>query len=171
MIERTHRIATLLETVISFALYSACEIYRYKLTRRWSDGPTLAFLMLNPSTATEAISDPTVARCEERARRGGYGGLAVINLFALRSTDPKVLYTHPDPVGEHNDNAIVEVAKESEKLICAWGAHGKLLGRAETIQKILRDAGIPLYALKLNKGKFPAHPLYLPYSLEPFKLG
>jgi len=31
------------------ALFSPCRTFRYRLGRRWSDGPVLAFIMLNPS--------------------------------------------------------------------------------------------------------------------------
>ena len=53
----------------SEARYSDCETYRYDLTRVWdSRGKRVAFIMLNPSTATEVQNDPTVERCERRAR-------------------------------------------------------------------------------------------------------
>ena len=55
----------------SEALYSRCGQYRYRLTRAWGAGPVLVWIMLNPSTATEERNDPTIARCEGRARRGG----------------------------------------------------------------------------------------------------
>lgn len=60
-------------------------------------------VMLNPSTADEAQNDPTVERCERRALRLGFGQLEVVNLFALRSTDPSALYdsnVDPDRSGQ-----------------------------------------------------------------------
>jgi hypothetical protein len=57
----------------SIAEYSDCETYRYTLTRVWDGGgPRAAFVMLNPSTATEVQNDPTVERCE-----GGQGRWAL----------------------------------------------------------------------------------------------
>ena len=65
----------------SEALYSACEGYRYALARRWSArGHHLLYIMLNPSTATEAANDPTIERCERRARAMGFGGFTVCNI-------------------------------------------------------------------------------------------
>ena len=58
---------------VSEAVYSDCERYRYLLTRVWGPGPKALFVMLNPSTATEVQNDPTVERCERRARALGYG--------------------------------------------------------------------------------------------------
>lgn len=91
----------------SVANYSDCEKYRYDLTRVWDEnGKRVMFLMLNPSTATEVQNDPTVERCERRARTLGYGAFRVCNIFAYRATDPKVMRSAADPVGPENDQAI-----------------------------------------------------------------
>lgn len=56
------------------SIISSCEDYRYTLTRFWGgrDHParSLAFLMLNPSTADHTVDDPTIRRCMGFARRG-----------------------------------------------------------------------------------------------------
>ena len=73
------------------AVFSPCERYRYKLWRVWDPARPLGlvmFLMLNPSTATDAEDDPTIRRCIGYARSWGYGGLYVGNLFAYRATTP-----------------------------------------------------------------------------------
>jgi hypothetical protein len=70
------------------ALLSPCGTFRYRLGRRWSDGPTVAFVLLNPSTADEVVDDPTVRRCIRFSERDGYGGLEVVNLYAYVATDP-----------------------------------------------------------------------------------
>ena len=58
----------------SWAIYSDCERYRYTLRREWGGGSGgVTFVMLNPSTATEVQNDPTVERCERRARAMGLG--------------------------------------------------------------------------------------------------
>ena len=73
------------------ALFSPCRTFRYRLGRRWSDGPVLAFIMLNPSCADEHVDDPSVRRCIGFAHRLGYGGLQVVNLYAFLATDPAEL--------------------------------------------------------------------------------
>ena len=79
MITRSH----IKDDAPSVAVYSDCERYRYALTRVWDPlGPRLSFVMLNPSTATEVQNDPTVERCERRARALGFGGFRVTNIFA-----------------------------------------------------------------------------------------
>ena len=78
------------EDTNSEAIYSSCEKYRYSLTRIWrEEGKKLHFVMLNPSTATEIQNDPTVERCERRARILNFGSFRVTNIFAWRDTDPK----------------------------------------------------------------------------------
>ena len=86
MLKRTHQ----KDDAASVAIYSDCERYRYSLTRVWDEtGGKVHFVMLNPSTATEVQNDPTVERCERRARALGYGAFRVTNIFAWRDTDPK----------------------------------------------------------------------------------
>ena len=54
------------------AVYSPCERYRYALTVEWDTGaPRLLYVMLNPSKATELANDPTIERCERRAKALG----------------------------------------------------------------------------------------------------
>lgn len=150
------------------ATFSECGRYRYGLWRQWDRSqPYCLFLMLNPSTANEVDNDPTVERCERRARAMGFGGLHVANLFAWRSTDPRALALAGDPVGPGNDMAIVKAAKKAGKVICGWGNDGALLGRDTAVLAMLRRAGVQPFALAINKDGSPRHPLYVAYSREP----
>ena len=107
MITRTHR----KKDADSIAVYSACERYRYVLTRTWdAAGRRALFVMLNPSTATEMQNDPTVERCERRARALGFGAFRVVNIFAFRATDPRVMRMQSDPIGPANDAHILDSA-------------------------------------------------------------
>ena len=151
----------------SVAVYSPDEAYRYSLERVWRDGPRVAFVMLNPSTATELQNDPTVERCERRARALGFGGFAVGNIFAFRATDPKVMRGVPDPVGPANDAAILAMAEAADRVVCAWGTHGLHLGRGAAVEGLLRALGVPLYHLGLSRGGLPKHPLYIGYETQP----
>jgi len=87
------------ERVVRSAVLSDCGTYRYSLTRRWSPGPLLGWVMLNPSRADALVDDPTIRRCVGFARRWGFAGIVVRNLYALRATDPRELSRHPAPVG------------------------------------------------------------------------
>lgn len=104
------------------AKFSDDKIYRYTLTRQWSDGRCVAFLLFNPSTATATKDDPTIRKCVGFARRWAYGRLVILNLYAVRSTDPRaVRRMGRSAVGPLNDYWIRDAIKESRELICAWG--------------------------------------------------
>jgi hypothetical protein len=152
---------------VSEAVYSDCEAYRYLLTRTWAAGPRALFVMLNPSTATEIQNDPTVERCERRARALGYGAFRVTNIFAFRATDPKVMRAVADPIGPDNDAAIRESALWADRIICAWGNHGLHLGRGDQVTSLLRGTGAPLFHLGLTGQGQPKHPLYIGYDQQP----
>ena len=150
------------------AVYSDCEAYRYALTRVWDPaGRRLHFIMLNPSTATEARNDPTLARCERRARILGFGALRVSNIFAWRETDPELLRKQSDPVGQDNDAALLAGVDWADQTICAWGTHGAHLGRGDQVRALLHTTGQPLFHLGRTRAGAPRHPLYISYDTMP----
>ena len=152
----------------SVAIYSPCEAYRYALTRVWdAAGGKVHFCMLNPSTATEVQNDPTVERCERRARALGFGAFRVTNIFAWRDTDPRKMRAAADPVGPENDAAILEGVRWADQVIAAWGTHGAHLDRGPAVETLLRNTGQPLFHLGLTKDGHPKHPLYIAYSQQP----
>ncbi|UYV37720.1 DUF1643 domain-containing protein [Rhodobacteraceae bacterium D3-12] len=164
MITRTHTKGDAPST----AVYSECEAYRYALTRVWDEaGRKVLFIMLNPSTATEVQNDPTVERCERRARALGFGGFRVTNIFAWRDTDPRKMRAAADPVGPLNDATITEGCGWADQIIAAWGTHGAHLQRGPAVEALLRDSGREIYHLGLTKDGHPKHPLYIAYTQQP----
>ncbi len=164
MIERRHQKGDAAST----AVYSDCERYRYLLTRVWDpDGERALFVMLNPSTATEMQNDPTVERCERRARALGFGAFRVTNIFAWRATDPREMRAAADPVGPENDAAILQSCPWADRIVCAWGTHGAHLDRGPAVETLLRATGLPLFHLGLSKAGHPKHPLYIGYAVQP----
>ena len=163
MIERRHAA----DGTESTALYSPCDAYRYRLTRSWNaNAASVLFVMLNPSTATERQNDPTIARCERRARDAGFGGYTICNLFAWRATTPAELRLASDPIGPENDRVLLDCTPYAAQVICAWGVHGALHGRGFVVRDFLRDSGTPLFHLGLTQAGHPRHPLYLSYSAK-----
>ena len=152
----------------SVAVYSDCERYRYTLTRTWDEGAgRVLFIMLNPSTATEVQNDPTVERCERRARALGFGAFQVTNIFAWRDTDPFQMRKAKDPIGPGNDAAILAGVAWADQVIAAWGTHGAHMNRGPQMTTLLQGTGKPLYTLGLSKHGHPKHPLYISYSQQP----
>lgn len=154
---------------------SRAREYRYLLTRIWEPSiPPLVFLMLNPSTADALEDDATIRRLAGShgfARREGAGGVVVVNLFALCSTDPRALLHHPDPVGRYNDAFIRHATSGPSPVIAAWGAAGVQHGRGEQVTKTLLARNVPLKCLGTTSTGQPRHPLYLPQVavVEPYE--
>ena len=171
-------------TLHDTAIISPSGRYRYWLRRRlnWimGDAPVV-FCMLNPSTADATEDDPTIRRCIGYANQWGASDLVVVNLFALRSTDPAALFADgvSDPEGPDNDTIIRYAAEfcaaHNGTFVCAWGSAGKtkaqqryVADRAATVLGIIEDAGCePTYLRRSEKTGQPGHPLYLPANLKP----
>ena len=142
------------------AIFSACHRYRYQLSRRWSEGPCVTFIMLNPSTADAKKDDPTIRRCIGFAQREGFGGLDVVNLFAGRATRPEDLFAMPDPIGPENHRYLSEMTKTNGLVIAAWGAHPKA---QQAFSELRQNVRLPkMMCLGMSKAGSPRHPLYLP---------
>lgn len=144
------------------ATLSECGEYRYSLTRRWLDSPRrpMVFIGLNPSTADQWHDDPTIRRMLAFADRERAGGIIVVNLYALRATDPHALWKHPDPIGPGNTNAILRAARSGEPVVCCWGVNAGGL-RAAAVVDDLGAMGAQLKCLGTTKDGHPRHPLYL----------
>lgn len=145
--------------------FSDDELYRYAWVASWGKGKPLMVVGLNPSTADENQTDPTVAKCVQYAKDWKFPGLIMANAFAYRSTDPKKLYELEDPVGERNDFYLKELSTFAGCVLLAWGNHATYRNRSENILKLFN--GLELFCLKTNKNGEPAHPLYLKKSIKP----
>lgn len=152
------------------ARLSECGYYRYTLSRHWGPGEALMFVMLNPSIADSSIDDPTIRRCMGFARRDGYDGIVVQNLFALRSTDPSVLFAFShDPVGPENDAylsmTLAERVRRGLPVVAAWGAGftgrdaPRFARRVSAVQRLV--PGVDWRCLGRTKAGAPRHPLYV----------
>lgn len=146
---------------------SADGLYRYGLSREW-DGTGkghLVIVMLNPSTADAELDDPTIRRCMAFAKREGFGGIMVGNLFAFRSPSPAAMKAAADPVGPENNFALTMLLQVARKagtpVLCAWGAHGGFQRRDEWFKQRARQVNVDLVHLGLTNDGHPKHPLYI----------
>lgn len=146
------------------AKISDCQQYRYELRRVWDDEkPLVLFIGLNPSTADAELDDNTSRVCMNYAKRWGFGGLLLGNLFSFRSTDPSALSAVADPVGPDNDVWLKRLQAEANLVICAWSAAGGYRNRDEEVLGFLEN---PHCLTKLKSG-YPGHPLYKSADLQP----
>ena len=158
-----------------WARFSDDETKRYRLARSL-DGRELevvdhgvcadrrvTFLMLNPSTADAFVLDPTIKRCKAFALAWGADVLEVVNLYTIRSTDPKKLREPGIDLGidEIADEEIGLACGDAAIVVAGWGNHGWIEGRGAIVRDRLTSAGIELHHLGLTKEARPKHPLYL----------
>jgi hypothetical protein len=133
----------------------------------------VVFIGLNPSSADETVDDATIRRCVGFAKAWGYGGLVMLNLFALRSTDPARLrsdwFDGADVIGPGNDSHII-TETANRVVIAAWGTHGTLAHRDIAVLEWLRKLGRTVAYLGLNKDATPKHPLYLKKNVTPMSM-
>lgn len=130
----------------------------------------VVFLMLNPSTADAFRPDPTITRCRGFALAIGADTFEVVNINALRSTDPQELYRRAAGMrgdDADNDHEILMACTGAYRVIAGWGVHGDLGGRGAAVQALLASRGIVLHHLGLTKDGHPRHPLYLKSGTAP----
>ncbi len=150
------------------AVFSPCRTWRYTLDRHWNGHTprnTVLFVLLNPSTADEEQDDPTNRRALKYAQRWGYNGCVFVNLFSSRTPYPQEMKQAENPIGPDNDQWIQRRAAEAQRIICAWGAHGTHMERAEQVRALL--APYDTWCMGVTKGGEPRHILYLPADFTP----
>lgn len=140
--------------------------HRLVLGRRWAEGPLVAFIGLNPSTADAELDDPTSRRCMGFARAWGFGGVLIANLFTLRTPDPRELAASRRPLTLGADNALRDVGEAADLLIEAWGAHAMARERSEHVRALL-EGRAPRAVIGLTRDGAPRHPLYAPADAAP----
>lgn len=155
------------ENRTGWARFSDDMTMRYRLNRQLTANVTpwakrVVFLMLNPSIADAFIVDPTIRECIKFTRYWGADVLEVVNLFALRSTDPAGLkkyacgYRGDDTA---NNKQIVEACTGAWKTIAAWGDNGILDNRDRFVRNLLELNNVALHHLGTTNDAHPKHPL------------
>jgi hypothetical protein len=154
--------------------------YRYNLHRAWWDGDSsVTWIMLNPSTADADVDDLTVTKCMRYSRLWGFAGMEIVNLFALRSTDPSALLRNTDPIGVKNDWHIHLAVDGCREVIFAWGSHDAAINRlidsrVPIVEKIILDhnPATEVSCLGRTMHGYPRHPSRTSYEVarEPYML-
>lgn len=140
--------------------------YRYALGRRWGDGPSVTWVMLNPSTADYRQDDPTIRRCMAFSRAWGFGAMTVVNLFALRSPEPRALLDAADlcagllgPGGARALRSALRSEWGDASVVAAWGnLHPRLAEASEAARALVPEG---TWCLGVTGRGEPRHPLYV----------
>jgi hypothetical protein len=156
--------------------------HRYMLARIWDAGDAralLVWIMLNPSTADAYQDDPTIRRCVGFARRLGYGGIVVVNLYSWRATDPAELGAVVARTGSalaladaKTDEYLRDVLGgklwpgRPRRVLAAWGAayggdrpspwHQR---RVAAVRQLAAGVDASLWCLDVTAAGDPKHPL------------
>lgn len=144
------------------ATISSCGAYRYLLRRHLEEGVSkdrpILFIMLNPSIANATEDDPTIRRCIGFAKSARCNLLTVVNLYALRATDPRALKSHVDPIGPDNNLAIAKAVEAhwGATIVAAWGNSAFARDRATLVSHVCG----PFLCLGITKDGAPRHPLF-----------
>ena len=144
---------------------------RYSLEKQ---GSKMLFVFgVNPSTATDTKSDPTMRKVMKFAKNFGFDGYAMLNLYPLRSTNP---YALPKKMNEelHQKNLryIKEVIGNAKNPVVLF-AFGNSINAAPYLRKCFKDITTMLRPLNplwkqlgtLTKAGNPRHPSRAAYSL------
>lgn len=88
----------------------------------------------------------------------------MLNIYAFRATDPKIMLAADDPIGPDNLRVIEEETAKADYVICAWGASSDHIHEAH-VKSILPTS----YALGLTAKGQPRHPLYMRADTKPVR--
>ena len=149
-------------------MFSRCGFYRPML-RRWTiegggrfPNRYIAFIGMNPSTADNFASDPTVSRGWNTARRLGYTAMVQLNVADIRGTRPAALSSFNKPVSSGmNLPFILKFALHADKVVACWGKlTGDLAREARQVFAMLQKnlpADKPIYCFGTTKKGWPRH--------------
>lgn len=146
--------------MIRSAEFSECGKYRYLLSRDWDvDKPICLCIGLNPSTADAEKDDPTIRILIKALTHLGYGGLRMMNLYAIIESKSKNLGNYPDKLS-NNDQWLEAIAYGVQQIVFCWGAFKGLEHRVKQVRTLFPSA----YCFGKSKDGHPIHPMALMYG-------
>jgi hypothetical protein len=123
---------------------------------------------VNPSTAKPGNLDPTVASVARFAKKQGYDGWIMFNLYPQRATNPNKMHKHfQKKIHDKNVEVIAQLIEgRSADIWCAWGTlieKRPYLSRClQDIYEVLADKNYRYFTRgAISKAGHPHHPLYL----------
>ena len=155
-----------------YDIYSNARNDAWRYTLGKSGRRPLFTIGLNPSTATREKSDTTVAKVEEVARRHGYDGFVMLNLYPMRATDYNELPHRADARAFAENVDRIEAAVLAESRPVVWAAWGQsILARpffVAAVVELLARLGRPSVSWRhfgdLTAAGHPRHPSRLNYA-------
>lgn len=153
----------------SGAVFSPDGKHRLRLWRVWdASQPVLVWCLLNPSIANGERNDLTLTKCIGFAKRNGYGGVILVNLFTLVATDPDELQKQLHVANVWDADEHIKWACSAPVLaqvVAGWGSKPWAKTRALNVLNYLRALrrGHVLCLGTCSDGS-PKHPSRLGYD-------
>jgi len=150
------------------AIFNFDQTHRYILWRTWDKSlAKIVFIGVNPSKANGVNNDPTTSKCIGFAKQEGYGGVIMVNLLSVISTDPKLLtLMNRGTLNTPNSDYWLGVALSmSREVIFMWGNNGEdYKNRIHQVEEMSGDNRV--YCLGKTQSGMPRHIVRLPYKTK-----
>ena len=143
--------------MLKLAEFSKDKMYRYSLSRRWSEKEQVLFILLNPSSGDDTDDDPTIRRLISISKNLGYGGFEVVNLYTIINPKRNKLYEKKRRFSQKNKNLIINLVTQYKTIIYGWGATEN---EPIWLENKIKD---PM-CFHINNNGTPKHPLYIKKS-------
>lgn len=159
---------------MGYDIYQSDEADAWRYALGMTGRRPLFVIGLNPSTATQEASDPTVARVQKVAEQTGFEGFVMLNLYPVRATDWRKLPLSAEAVAYEKNLDTIEQQVKAHAPATIWAAWGEpvlqreyfrtardaLFGRLAGYQPVWCHFG------ELTKSGHPRHPSRLHYSWQ-----
>jgi len=155
-----------------YDIYSNAQDDLWRFTLGKSGSRQLLTVGLNPSTATKDKSDTTVTKVAGVARRNGFDGFVMLNLYPVRSTDCQALPFDVDAEAFAENLSCIEAVVAADPTPMVWAAWGEnIWGRSyfsatalELFARLQKYGTTWQHFGTLTKSGHPRHPSRLNYA-------
>jgi len=155
-----------------YDIYSNARNDLWRFTLGKSGSRKLLTVGLNPSTATQEKSDTTVAKVEGVAKRNGFDGFVMLNLYPIRSTDFNALPYDVDTEAFSENLSHIEALVAADPSPVIWAAWGESIRARSYFVAAARElfSRLKIYGTAwqhfgpLTNSGHPRHPSRLNYA-------
>ncbi len=155
-----------------YDIYSNSRNDLWRFTLGKSGSRKLIAIGLNPSTATKEKSDTTVAKVAGVAKRNGFDGFVMLNLYPIRSTNCNALPCDVDSEAFSENLNCIEAIIAAESSAVVWAAWGENIqarsyfstSALELFSRLQKYGTIWRHLGTLTQSGHPRHPSRLNYA-------
>lgn len=130
----------------------------------------LVFFGINPSTASAEKNDNTISIIENVARKFGYDGYIMLNIYPVRATkiNNNFLNSYDEREMRENLKYVKNIVMCNKDVVASWGTNitdtNYFIKSLVEINKIVDKAGAKWLCLARTKYGHPHHPTRIAYD-------